>query len=111
YAISVSDPTLDGIPLSVLDDPFQMKRSITRYAGITCAVGGAIAGIFYTLSFHDNNGNFNSLSTNNSDNLADHTSRQWKQALRKRNTDLAGLIVGWTLMLAGSGGVYWSFTF
>ncbi len=111
YAVSITDPTIDGIPLSVLDDPLRTKRTVLRYTGLTLAVGGIIAGIFYSISFDENDRIFSGLSSKDADNLAANSTRQWEDALHKRNRNLAGMLIGWSLTVAGAGGLYWSFTF
>jgi hypothetical protein len=107
YSLSIKDLEREGVPLSILNDPFASRRSVFRYGGITLFFTGLGVGIWQYLLWQN-------AVTERTDFGADLTLMNkvpWdaanKRAERARSL-FAGGVGG---LVAGGISLCWSFTF
>ncbi|MBD3345965.1 MAG: hypothetical protein GF401_12960 [Chitinivibrionales bacterium] len=115
YALSVTDATVDGVPVKILMDPHARKRNAVRYSGLTAFLGGCSLGIVFISQWNDAQNRVSELSrtkvTGASSNLVSNTEQDFLDAQASRNRNAAFSAAAFCLGALGSAGFAWSFTF
>ena len=111
YALLVSDPSLKGIPITVLKDPQKTSRTVIRLSGSAAGALGVIMGIVWGSKLSASSATFSNMSRTEPDNLAHNSGAAWDIARMNKNRDFANLITGCVVAVIGTIGIGWSFTF
>ncbi len=111
YALTVDDPSLEGVPLSILEDPKAPLRNTVRYSGLSLSVGGCIVGVIYATRFAAARNRLSALSSTSEENLITHTSEDWQEQRDEKNLNLALMLTGFGIAAVGGAGLAWTFTF
>lgn len=111
YALSANDPSLKGVPLSILTDPNAFSRNVFRYSGATIGFAGLFMGIVYADKLISSSREFASVSSADRTNLAVNSNATWKEKRNDKNKDFATVLAATGVLIIGLIGVGWSFSF
>ncbi|MDD5674305.1 MAG: hypothetical protein PHC61_09085 [Chitinivibrionales bacterium] len=112
YALVITAPgATNAAALTALLDPRAPRRNLFRYAGLGTGLAGGITAAVFIARFGDSYRHFNQLNGTDPNNLAAHTSADWRAARNSATTDEWLMIASIMVAAAGAGGLCWSFTF
>lgn len=111
YVLSVNDASVNGIPVDILKDPQAPKRNIFRYTGLAAFLGGCAAGIYQVFEARKSQDEFETLQSNDYQNLHDNSSAKWDKAREDRNRDILLSGAAFGVGVLGIASFTWTFTF
>lgn len=112
YILDMKDASVDGVPVTILRDPFAPKRNTFRYTGLTAALGGAAGAVYFGRQTVQHQNELNFLSKDSDDNIGtSNTTTAWSSKRDRRNRLLSYTLASGIASLIGLTGLTWTFTF
>jgi len=111
YALTTRDAKAEGVSIKLIDDPKAVKRNVFRYTSALLLAGGAVAAVYGYNQYQDSRDDFEAKSSDDFENLNTCTKKEWEEARREKQLDMAltGSCIG--LSVIGAVGFVWTFTF